>query len=153
VPNQFRTRLEIVRQIISSNQLISGHQTNTILGYYSFSNQEYSLYTYTFAYPMTNTPLCGCTNDIGCRTSSNIYDLFGTPTKIDEINNADVLMTLPGLSVGCMPVHSLLLYTLECLYNQTCLKKNFSRFSSRLKDLQWWQDRKKVYSNPIRLYN
>ena len=55
--------------------------------------------------------VCSCFRSIDCRASTNIYN----------ITDGLVLMKVPGIVASCLPMKSLLLSTIECSYNQTCI--------------------------------
>ena len=74
---------------------------------------------------------CSCYNGYDCVGSSGMYDAFGNWAYfIVTEEMAPALMIIPGLFSGCMPMNSLLLSTLECFYNQTCVNEILSFLST-----------------------
>jgi hypothetical protein len=68
--------------------------------------------------------LCGCDNVFSCHTSAGFYDF----DKFDNNDHFDVTKVpskafVDGWKVACWPLESLLISTLQSLYNQTELNK------------------------------
>ena len=129
-PNQFVKQLELVREMITANALVSGLQTNIVLEYPIGEIDEYYVITWIMFYLSNEDSACSCSVSLDCHASSRIMNLFGQPTQTDIPNDTEVLMDIPGLVVGCLPVDSILSSTLECFYNQSCLNKLLSFFST-----------------------
>ena len=127
-PHQFVKQLELVRQMMMANSLISGLQTNVILTYPIEPLAEYYIIMSDIIYQLDNGSTCVCGANIDCATRSQIMKSFGNSTQMDLTIDSEVLMDIPGLVVSCVPVNSLLLSTLECFYNQTCLDELLSFF-------------------------
>lgn len=127
----FQSQLQLVNQLIFANKLQSGLHTNTLfLQMFDGLMQRYSITAIYFEYRQTNDNLCFCSRGYDCVSPSGIYDLFSDTPDIDfSHNQVSVLMRIPGLFSGCMPMNSLLLSTLECFYNQTCVNDILSFLS------------------------
>ena len=78
-------------------------------------------------YTLGNGTDCDCRVDLDCVTSAVIYDVFGV-MSIGFYYDTQVLLSPPGILVGCFPVTAILLSTLECFYNQTCLDELIAFF-------------------------
>ena len=130
-PNQFATQLDLIREMIMSNNLISGLQTNHVPTYTVDSNDEYNVADMMVTYPLDSDTSCSCATDIDCHGPSYILNIFGEPTRDDYYADYEAIqMTIPGILSGCTSVNSLLLSTLECFYDQTCIDELLSYFPS-----------------------
>lgn len=74
-------------------------------------------------------------NECSCGTSSACKELSAMRSK-----NGTILMTIPGLYVGCLPSQALLQSSMECFYNQSCIDQilshiNYNRDSLTFKPL------------------
>ncbi len=58
---------------------------------------------------------CSCAHSSQCVRPQGFYPRF-------DGNNLDLKVAIPGLVLGCYTIDSLLLSTLECLYQKECLK-------------------------------
>jgi hypothetical protein len=105
--NEFLLSVDMIRDITQSNALLSG----------LFSNYVVSLpggHVDTFTYPKDYGD-CTCSFSAKCVEQFSIYN----NVTVDYI----VLFTVPGLYFGCYFVESLFQSTLECFYNQTCIRE------------------------------
>ena len=127
-PSQFRAQLQLVREMTLGNKLVSELQTNVILFYNIDSGDRYRIQADVVFYPLDEGHWCSCFTDLGCGTDSYIMNLFGEPTQIDTPIDLPILMSIPGLVSGCLPVDSLLVSTLECFYSEICLYELLSYF-------------------------
>ena len=127
-PDQFRAQLQLVREMTLGNTLVSELQTNSILSYTINGNDQYIMQCTGMAYLPDEENICACVADLGCGTGSVITNIFGEPTQLDIPNGSLILMEIPGLVTGCLPVDSILVSTLECFYNQICLDELLSYF-------------------------
>lgn len=127
----FQLQLQLVNELIFANKFQSGLQTNTLfIQMLGDQTRKYSITPIFFEYRQTNDNLCFCSRGYDCVSPSGIYDLFSNQPDIDfSRNQVTVLMRIPGLFSGCMPMNSLLLSTLECFYNQTCVNDILSFLS------------------------
>ncbi|CAF3386190.1 unnamed protein product [Rotaria sp. Silwood2] len=89
------------REIIQKNQLINVFSLNWV---YSLEGNNQVPYYRIPTRPISHGPNCSCATSSAC-------------TEPVFIGNEIV----PGFTLGCSPMESLLRSTLTCLYNQTCL--------------------------------
>ena len=121
LPNTFRTQLQLLRQITFNNQLISGLQTNFYMMYSLNNHSSPHLMKRSFVYRKYDDSYCLCSKDINCASLSGIYADF------QQI----WLFQVPGILSGCLPIDSLLLSTLICFYNQTCIDNIISYYRTK----------------------
>ncbi|CAF1510720.1 unnamed protein product [Adineta ricciae] len=118
-PNTFNSQLRLIHQMTMNNEITSGLSINF---YYRFSVQ-FSVISYVIiqnGYYQIDGPVCFCAADICNASQSAIHNVFAESNQIDI---GHVLWILPGISSGCLPTQTLLVSTLECFYNQTCLDR------------------------------
>ena len=124
-PNVFANQLKIILETIAANKLISALQTNVNMAYVSYVfSPEYSIQATALIYRGENGSDCDCAIDLHCRIRASFDQNFGEASQLGYDN----LETLPGISAGCLPVSSILVSTLECFYNQTCVNGVISHF-------------------------
>ena len=124
-PSVFANQLKIVLETIAANRLISALQTNVKMAYASyFFSPEYSIKATALIYQAENGSDCDCAIDLYCRIRAGFDQTFGQASQL-EYDNLEVI---PGISAGCLPVSSILVSTLECFYDQTCLNGVISHF-------------------------
>ena len=116
----FRLQLQLINRMIFGNQLLSGLRSS-VSPWFSDSGPTDSVYSFGISYQGTSGSLCTCSSDYNCVGSSAIYDVFDAHGYVYTSESKPVLAIIPGWSSGCMPMNSLLLATLECFCNQTCL--------------------------------
>ena len=128
----FGTQLKQLRELTMAFNLLSGLQTNYLPYYLDFSGSGYmDVYIGPRGYTYDNGTGCECGRNIDCQSSANFYNLSGPATTMGGYGPEHYwLMQIPGFSVGCLPVDSILLSTLECFYNQTCIDGLVSYFST-----------------------
>lgn len=127
--NDFEAQLQLIRKMTMGNRLISGLQTNNIQIYENIGNSLMRIYPYPIQYQDSNGSICDCTLVVDCVAVSGIFNSFNVPTQFD-LDNDFTWMRVPGISSGCLPVNSILLSTLECFYNQTCVDQLVEYFST-----------------------
>jgi hypothetical protein len=103
--NEFLLSVDLIRGITQSNALFSGRFSNY---YIYFPNGNVFVDSYPIYYGD-----CSCDLSATCVEQYPIYDNTGFI----------VLFTVPGLYFGCYVIESLLQSTLECFYNQTCIRE------------------------------
>ncbi|CAF4268451.1 unnamed protein product, partial [Adineta steineri] len=123
--NTFKSQLRLINEMIIHNQLVSALMTNFIYYQkYSYSDgilqQVHSLY-----YSQSDSSRCDCRTDFCGKIPSLIVDVFGASSSVVSGN---IRWSILGMSSGCLPVTSMLVSTLECFYNQTCVNKLISYF-------------------------
>lgn len=116
----FQTQLELLRQITFNDQLISGLQTNFYF-VYSLKNQS-TLVKRAVTYIKSVDIVCSCAMELECASKTGIF-----PVRDQSV----WLMTVSGMVSGCLTVESLLLSTLICFYNQTCVNQLISYFYTK----------------------
>ncbi|CAF1179603.1 unnamed protein product [Adineta steineri] len=120
LPRAFAAQLELILQVISSNRLMSGLQTNFIISYDDNPEVNPAIYI------DRNKASCDCVSDYRCTSKAIFSDIFNASTQYDFGRK----IRLPGLASGCLPVTSILASTLECFYSQTCLNTLISVFQT-----------------------
>jgi hypothetical protein len=126
-PNTFRAQLRLLNQITVNNRLMSGLQTNALFQYHANSNGVEKIGLKPIQYKLSDGTRCLCDVELCSKISSSIYDIFGASTSLVS---SKTRWKIPGYSAGCLPVDSILVSTLECFYNQTCLNELMSYFSA-----------------------
>ncbi|CAF1483640.1 unnamed protein product [Adineta ricciae] len=76
----------------------------------------------------TSSTICSCDDDIDCTLQAKFYNFSGYNAANDASISTmtpqlSVLFTIPGLMIGCLPYNSLLLSTLECFYDSSCIEQ------------------------------
>ncbi|CAF3998239.1 unnamed protein product [Rotaria sordida] len=120
-PIEFTTELELIRKLIVGNRFLSALHTDYVSGYTDVQDVGIQLQTINRVFPDARRSTCSCRTEIDCNVESMIFDEFGqTDIEYDPPENK-TLMKIPGMLHSCLPVNTILLSTLECFYNQTCL--------------------------------
>ncbi|UJR19384.1 hypothetical protein I4U23_022514 [Adineta vaga] len=122
-PNTFKSQLRLIDRIMISNVLISGVQTND---FYTINGGDYIMLLW-YVYIQKNGLLCRCESRSCDETEAGTSNIFGNLSPNEQYR---MTWIISGMSSGCLPVASLLLSTLECFYNQTCVNKLISYFST-----------------------
>ncbi|CAF4733824.1 unnamed protein product, partial [Rotaria sp. Silwood2] len=127
-PIEFRTQLEFMRKMIAGNRFLSALQTN-YMQYYMFAFSAFIQITVHNRILVNQDPssFCSCRIDVDCHIPSMMFNQFRYSTEYSPPYYS-ILMEIPGMVHGCLPVNTLLLSTLECFYNQTCLNNIVSFF-------------------------
>jgi len=125
-PNNLKAQLRLVEEMTINNRLQSGLQTNSVYEYYN-SPSDLVIYVETIEIKQVDGSWCHCKTDYCNNTFSRIYNIFGAQTQLVV---GDIQWSIPGISAGCLPVTSILGSTLECFYDETCLNKLISYFST-----------------------
>ncbi|CAF0796465.1 unnamed protein product [Adineta steineri] len=120
-PNTFNIQLKLIIKMAIADDLIPAVQTSNV--FLDFSEK---LGVYTRIYAQTDNNLCQCPSNDCNQAKSGIVDEFGRDSMFVMLNS--FIWSIPGMSTGCFPGFSLLSSTLECFYNQTCVKKLISYF-------------------------
>ncbi|CAF1302103.1 unnamed protein product [Adineta ricciae] len=110
----FRALIYSIRRM--TTLFISGLQTN----FYATYTTGSSLAISANQYQDQQGNVCSCFGALDCISPATIFDT----------TNEIVVMTISGLFAGCLPVNSILLSTIECFYNQTCIDNLLSYFST-----------------------
>ncbi|CAF1036853.1 unnamed protein product [Rotaria sp. Silwood1] len=105
--------IELIRSSIQTNQLMDETWTN--VGPFTVYNNETSKWSLNFRSRDFYTNSCSCAVSNQCTRPVGFY--FQT----DNIRSKPKI-TVPGLVLGCYAIDSLLLSTLECFYEQECVK-------------------------------
>jgi hypothetical protein len=104
---------------------MSGLQTNAYFNYRVKSDYMKEISLGSIQYTLSDGTRCICDVELCNKISSSIYDIFGASTSLVS---SKTRWKIPGYSTGCLPVNSILVSTLECFYNQTCLNNLTSYF-------------------------
>ncbi|CAF1451329.1 unnamed protein product, partial [Rotaria sp. Silwood1] len=110
---------------IFQNRLVSGLRTNYYIQ--TIPGSTTSFY-YISGYANWNNT-CNCALNDNCVHQAGIYNLTGrrnlhTPYIFGNLTDVRyLLLTIPGVMVGCLPYNSILASTLECFYNQSCIEQ------------------------------
>ncbi|CAF0820420.1 unnamed protein product [Adineta steineri] len=127
-PNEFKTQLNLIQEMTAHSKLQSALQTNYLLTYYAVDIWQFIIQTQALGYLHVNNSPCFCVTDFNCKASSRIYNIYGEATELTVNSNSKIFMSINGFELGCLPVNAILLSTLECFYNQTCLNQLISFF-------------------------
>ncbi|CAF3996085.1 unnamed protein product [Rotaria sordida] len=129
-PIGFSTQLELIRKMIAGNRFLSALQTN-YMQYYAtpyINVVQITVHNQILTDPEYSS-FCSCRIHIDCNMPSMIFNEFRP--SIEYMPPYDkILMKIPGMVHGCLPVNTILLSTLECFYNQTCLNSLLSSLST-----------------------
>ncbi|CAF4408793.1 unnamed protein product, partial [Adineta steineri] len=134
-PNEFKIQLNLVQSMTTHSKLQSGVQTNSRLDYFLINNQQFGVKRASFRYISSSGNYCYCTVDFNCQQASKIYNIYGEATQFTVNSNSKNLMRINRFKLGCLPVNAILLSTLECFYNQTCLNQLIAFFPTNQKFL------------------
>ncbi|CAF4776502.1 unnamed protein product [Rotaria sp. Silwood1] len=121
-PIEFSTQVVLIRKMIAGNRFLSALQTNYMQWYMLWQNNVTLIVIHNrlFLDPQASSS-CSCRVHIDCNMELMIFNQFGQ-SGIEYFPPDDkILMKIPGMSHSCLPVNTILLSTLECFYNQTCL--------------------------------
>ncbi|CAF1355865.1 unnamed protein product [Rotaria sp. Silwood1] len=120
-PIEFTTQLSLIRKMIAGNRFLSALQTN-YMQYYATLYVDFVAITVhnRILTNQENSFFCSCRTHIDCYMPSMIFHEFRPNIEYSPPYNS-ILMEIPGMVHGCLPVNTILLSTLECFYNQTCL--------------------------------
>jgi hypothetical protein len=118
IPNTFKTQVELISRVIMSNQLMNGLGTSSLLG---FRSDEFTKYVQAWVntYFDQDFNACDCITFPVCPVSFGFYDEFYD--YMSFFPPIMLIMYLPGLRSGCMPVDAILSSSLECFYDQSCV--------------------------------
>ncbi|CAF4038041.1 unnamed protein product [Rotaria sp. Silwood2] len=105
--------IELIISSIHTNQL--AEETWTNVGPLSTYNNETSKWSFRFR------PRDFYINSCSCAISDQCIRPVGFHLQTDDIRSTPNI-TVPGLVLGCYAIDSLLLSTLECFYEQKCIK-------------------------------
>ncbi|CAF4128482.1 unnamed protein product, partial [Rotaria sordida] len=120
-PIEFTTELELIRKLIVGNRFLSALHTDYVSGYTDVQDVGIQLQTINRVFPDARRSTCSCRTEIDCNVESMIFDEFGQTDLAYYPPDNKTLMKIPGMLHSCLPVNTILLSTLECFYNQTCL--------------------------------
>jgi hypothetical protein len=109
--NDFLFSLSAIRDTTQSNALFSGEGTN-------YEQYTPGGYGYTYAYALSYGD-CSCSLSAACIEQSSILKSSGK-----------VSFSVPGFYEGCYIIESLLQSDLRCFYNQTCINKLLSYYTT-----------------------
>ena len=113
-PNTLQAQLQLISNLTMRNKIMNGLGTSTfITGVIGYITMVFNIYI------QNNGTWCTCMEDTICSGLYGIYTEFDFNTL--GVNDFTAIMTIPGLSSGCMPVDSSRQSSLECFFNQTCI--------------------------------
>ncbi|CAF2763149.1 unnamed protein product [Rotaria sp. Silwood2] len=120
-PIEFSTQVALIRKMIAGNRFLSALQTN-YMQYYATLYIDFVQITVhnRILSNQADSLFCSCRIDVDCYMPSMIFNEF-RPNIEYSPPYYNILMEIPGMVHGCLPVNTILLSTLECFYNQTCL--------------------------------
>jgi hypothetical protein len=110
--NDFSFSLSTIRDTTQSNALFSGMVSN--YGFYTPGGHGYTS-TYVIWYGN-----CSCALSAECIDQSSVL----------EYPSGKVLFSVPGIYTGCYNIESLLQSDLRCFYNQSCINKILSYYTT-----------------------
>ncbi|CAF3342143.1 unnamed protein product [Rotaria sp. Silwood2] len=111
--NSFLNLIELVRSSIKTNQLVEEMLTNA--GPSSQFNNETSKWSFFYRSRSYYTNSCSCAVSDECSRPAGFHFQTDKSSSVPNI-------TVPGLFLGCYAIDSVLLSTLECLYEKNCVK-------------------------------
>ncbi|CAF4167388.1 unnamed protein product, partial [Adineta steineri] len=120
-PNTFNIQLKLIIAMTNANEFMPAVQTSIYL-----SNEYREPRLFVHYYGRTDGSTCDCSLSNCNQIESGIANKFGRPTVYETMYS--LAWSIPGMSTGCLPGFTLLLSTLECFYNQTCVNKSISYF-------------------------
>lgn len=104
--DEFVSALQIVRDTIYANVLVSGFQTIGSIEYRPTSDTSYRFIMLPRTYNYTSS--CTCSTDRSCIQPTAIYDAY----------SKGLLFTIPGMFIGCYMVEAALQSNLAFFYDQ-----------------------------------
>ncbi|CAF0883031.1 unnamed protein product [Adineta ricciae] len=111
--SSFLNLVDLVHSSIKTNRLVTEMFTSDA-PVSSFDNQ-------TSTWSLRFRPRRYYSNSCSCALSNRCTRPIGFYYQSDKVNSSPNI-TVPGLVLGCYPVDSFLLSTLECFYDRKCLK-------------------------------
>jgi hypothetical protein len=120
VVNEFQQHLQLIRQMIVGNQLVSGPQSNFIAMRTLTNNDQIQLDLLPTRYTDQNGHSCDCS------THSSCVDVGWS----EQLGNSS-WTKVPGVLVGCLPMDAILQSTIACFYDQMCLNALMALFNIR----------------------
>ena len=102
LPVTFRRMAPLMTEVMATNLFVSAFNTDWLIEYGNDTND----------YLLRNIPRLFTNGTCNCVVSNSCQELMriGPPG-----------LTLPGLVVGCWPIHGLRMSTLECFYSSSCI--------------------------------
>lgn len=119
--------LEFIRQTSLGNRVSSAIGLSSI-NYNSTNITFYNVFSVFCANKALSTSFCSCLQSYGCKIPAGIYnvkipDVISTSTNcIISVSTNTILTIFDNFYVGCLPIESLLLSSLTCLYKVSCLQ-------------------------------
>ncbi|CAF4177164.1 unnamed protein product, partial [Rotaria sordida] len=120
-PSGFSIQLELIQKLTAGNRFLSALQTNYMQSYVPWGNNIVLIQVHNQVFPDGEHSSCSCRIRIDCNIESMILNEFEQPNIDYYPPYGKMLMKIPGMVHSCLPVNTILLSTLECFYNQTCL--------------------------------
>ncbi|CAF0805382.1 unnamed protein product [Rotaria sordida] len=119
-PIEFSSELKLIQKMIVGNRFLSALQTDYMQWYVNWQNNVVIIEVHDRVIPDAQGSECSCRIEIDCNVESMIFNVVGRPDP-EYYPPYDKTMKIPGMLHSCLPVNTILLSTLECFYNQTCL--------------------------------
>ncbi|CAF3889918.1 unnamed protein product [Rotaria sp. Silwood1] len=121
-PIEFSTQIALIRKMIAGNRFLSALQTNYMQWYMPWQNNVILIVVHNRVFlDVQDSSSCSCRIHIDCNIELMMFNQF-RQSDVEYLPPDDkILMKIPGMSHSCLPVNTILLSTLECFYNQTCL--------------------------------
>ena len=116
-PTKYTHLLDLVQLITQGNQFLTGTFTNAILQYNRSASNEEDMIEILWKYP--NNESCVCS--LSPTACSMTYDDYCNHTYHGNISVETCLSPLPGLTLACYIIESLLESTQECFYDIDCV--------------------------------
>ncbi|CAF1177877.1 unnamed protein product [Adineta ricciae] len=121
-PNQFRTQVELINQIILVNELLNGLET-CLFPSLRAGDVGFRVQLNINGFQHNNESWCWCLESFICEEPSGIYNEYAIDTKGYISLDYKPIMSVPGIMTGLMPVNTLLQSSLECFFNEICLHR------------------------------
>ena len=132
LPFTFQTQLNLINQMIFANKWLNGLQTTMRPIYLNYGIESYSISPIWFFYKDPDYLGCLCLRNYTCKLNTAIYEpsVRAYDTIVIDSDWDRQLFSIPNFYIGCMLSNTLLLSSLECFYNQTCLDRIVSQIDT-----------------------
>ncbi|UJR11869.1 hypothetical protein I4U23_016048 [Adineta vaga] len=121
-PNQFRTQVELINQIVLVNELLNGLET-CLFPSLRVGDVGFRVQLNINGFQHSDQSWCWCLESLICEEPTGIYNEYAIDTGGYILIDYKPIMNVSGIIMGLMPVNTLLQSSLECFFDETCLKK------------------------------
>ena len=114
--------LRLIRDTTHNNRLQPGLQTTSMNSLYIYPNGVVASGKLDGCFIEINGSRCCCNFRSNCSSPSGFFDLYAYETEGIYVSPTLPMANISGFVAGCYAIESLLQSTLECLFDQACLK-------------------------------